>query len=279
MRLPAARLRAEIDGHAGRVAAAEATLAEVIAEAKLGAQSRYLWQARVTLAALALARGDAGRAADEYRAARHLAEELGMGHAAILCTGVDEVEAAAVADRLEQAEEALVAASRFRGRRGLAEPLLLRANAVLLARRGELDRSEAMLLRAVELQVESALPLERGRTLLQLGAVRRRARKITAARESLADALATFERIGAVVWAERARTELERIGGRTSVRDELTPSERRIAELVAAGKTNREVAAALFITVHTVEAALKRVYRKLDVRSRTELAGRLSGRA
>jgi DNA-binding CsgD family transcriptional regulator len=57
----------------------------------------------------------------------------------------------------------------------------------------------------------------------------------------------------------------------------LTPSERRIAEIVAAGKTNREAAAALFLSVHTVEGTLRRVYRKLGVRSRTELSRRLNG--
>ena len=70
---------------------------------------------------------------------------------------------------------------------------------------------------------------------------------------------------------------MRRIGGRVSSGDGLTEGERRIAELVAAGKSNKETAAALFLSVHTVEGALKRVYRKLGVRSRTELSRRLSG--
>jgi DNA-binding CsgD family transcriptional regulator len=77
--------------------------------------------------------------------------------------------------------------------------------------------------------------------------------------------------------AETARAELARIGGRAPARGALTESERRIAALVAQGRTNREVAAALFVTEHTVATALTRVYGKLGVRSRTELASRLPG--
>ena len=93
---------------------------------------------------------------------------------------------------------------------------------------------------------------------------------------TLEQALAIFERLGAPLWAEKARSELARIGGRAPGRGELTEAESRIAALVAEGLTNREVAAHLFVTVHTVEGALTRVYRKLGVRSRSELAHRLA---
>ena len=91
---------------------------------------------------------------------------------------------------------------------------------------------------------------------------------------SLDDALARFERLGAPLWAEQARAELSRIGGRAPVGAQLTESERRIADLVAQGKANREVAASLFLTVHSVESALTNIYRKLGIRSRAELASR-----
>jgi DNA-binding CsgD family transcriptional regulator len=81
--------------------------------------------------------------------------------------------------------------------------------------------------------------------------------------------------LGAPLWAEKARAELRRIGGRASSPGELTEAERRIAVLVAEGRANRDVAAALFITEHTVEGALTRAYQKLGVRSRAELAARL----
>ena len=107
-----------------------------------------------------------------------------------------------------------------------------------------------------------------------LGRVLRRAQRRSAAAAMLEHALARFEELGARLWAERAREELARIGGRAPSSDDLTPTEQRIADRVAAGMTNREVAANLFVTPKTVESALTRIYRKLGVRSRTELARR-----
>ena len=119
-------------------------------------------------------------------------------------------------------------------------------------------------------------PFERGRTLLCLGTVRRQAQQKRAAREALEQALAIFEELGARLWAEKARTELARISGRRTTSDELTETERRVAELAASGHTNKEIAAELFMGVSTVEAHLSRIYRKLGLRSRTELAGRIA---
>jgi DNA-binding CsgD family transcriptional regulator len=93
---------------------------------------------------------------------------------------------------------------------------------------------------------------------------------------TLEHALAVFERLGAPLWAEKARAEAARIGGRAPSRGDLTEAERRITALVAEGRTNRDVAATLFITEHTVEAALTRAYRKLGVHSRAELTRRLN---
>ena len=97
-----------------------------------------------------------------------------------------------------------------------------------------------------------------------------------AARELLERALVIFEAAGAVLWAERARGELERVGLRRAAPDQLTESERRVAELAASGLTNREVAAQLFMSPKTVEANLARAYRKLGIRSRAELGTRLA---
>ena len=119
-------------------------------------------------------------------------------------------------------------------------------------------------------------PFERGRTLLCLGTVRRQAQQRKAAREALEEALAIFEELGARLWAEKARAELARISGRRTTSDELTGTERRVAELAAQGHTNKEIAAELFMGVSTVEAHLSRIYRKLGLRSRTELAGRIA---
>jgi DNA-binding CsgD family transcriptional regulator len=97
-----------------------------------------------------------------------------------------------------------------------------------------------------------------------------------AARKTLEQALAEFDALGASLWSERTRRELGRISGRGPSQGELTATERRVAALVAEGMTNREVAAALYVTPRTVEGTLSRVYAKLGVRSRTELARRLA---
>jgi DNA-binding CsgD family transcriptional regulator len=117
-------------------------------------------------------------------------------------------------------------------------------------------------------------PFGRARALLAVGVVRRRSRRKRTAREALEGALAGFEAVGASGWSARARAELGRIGGR-SREDGLTAAERRVAVLVAEGRTNREVAAALYLGERTVASHLTRVYAKLGVRSRTELARRL----
>jgi ATP/maltotriose-dependent transcriptional regulator MalT len=91
--------------------------------------------------------------------------------------------------------------------------------------------------------------LERARTLLALGILRRQALRKKASREALNGALAVFEELGAPLWAEKARVELGRIGGRRAAGDELTASESRVAELAAAGRSNKEIAAELFMGV------------------------------
>ena len=86
----------------------------------------------------------------------------------------------------------------------------------------------------------------------------------------------TFQSLGAPIWAARAEAELGRINLLRDHESELTPAERRVAELAATGMTNKDVAAALFISPKTVESNLGRVYRKLGIRTRFELARRLN---
>jgi len=105
--------------------------------------------------------------------------------------------------------------------------------------------------------------------------IERRLRKRLQARGSLEEALAVFVGMGAKIWAERARGEIARLGLRRGAGDELTESERRVAELAAGGMTNREVAAALYMSRRTVEANLERIYRKLGISSRAELGARV----
>jgi DNA-binding CsgD family transcriptional regulator len=122
------------------------------------------------------------------------------------------------------------------------------------------------------------IPLDRGRTLLALGVLQRRARRRRDARETLESAVAVFESTGAALWAERARGELRRISGRAPAAGALTPAEERVAALAAEGKTNREVAAVLFLSDRTVEGHLSRVFGKLGLRHRAELPRALAAR-
>src|SRR5207247_2430051 len=118
-------------------------------------------------------------------------------------------------------------------------------------------------------------PFELARTLLAQGRVLRRFKRRAAARNSLTRAHAVFSQLGAPLWAARTEEEARRIGGRAPHTSGLTETQLRVAELAAGGRTNREIAAALFLSVNTVQAYLKRVYRELGVRSRTELAREL----
>ena len=99
------------------------------------------------------------------------------------------------------------------------------------------------------------------------------------ARQTLDQALEIFERLDARLWADKARGELRRIGGRPASRGALSETEAQIAALVAAGHTNQEVAQALSLSTKTVAWNLSKVYRKLGVRSRTELARQTSAQA
>jgi DNA-binding CsgD family transcriptional regulator len=124
-----------------------------------------------------------------------------------------------------------------------------------------------------------ALPFETARLRLVRGQLQRRANRKLAARESLVSALAMFEELGSPPWAQRARDEIGRLGLRHRGPDELTETERHIAELAATGMTNREVADAAFVSPKTVEANLARVYRKLAIRSRAELGARMAAQS
>ena len=152
----------------------------------------------------------------------------------------------------------------------------LRCRGLIAAAEGELDAAWAAFDEALAVHSQVRQPFERARTLLAFGPTQRRAKRRAEARGSLEAALAVFEELGARLWGHRARAEIARLGGRRAQeRDELTETERRIAELAASGRSNREIAGQLFVSERTVESNLTRAYRKLGVRSRTELARRL----
>jgi DNA-binding CsgD family transcriptional regulator len=202
----------------------------------------------------------------------------GFGEPAVFRIDGDAIEALITLGRLEEAEAAL-------GRlvahaRAVPSPWIVavvaRCEGMLEAARGDTHGAVATLIDAHEKATRLAEPFELGRTLLTLGTAQRRAKRWRDARQSLEVAKRTFERVRARLWVKRAQEELQRVPGRPPRGAQLTPTERRVAELVAQGRANKEVAAALFVTVKAVEANLSRVYAKLGVRSRTELAQRLA---
>jgi DNA-binding CsgD family transcriptional regulator len=151
-----------------------------------------------------------------------------------------------------------------------------RCRGLLAAAEGDLAAAFEAFERALAEHGRMQATFERGRTLLALGSTRRRAKQKRAAREALEQALALFEELGARLWAAKAREELARIGGRRPASKELTETEQRVASLAAEGHSNKEIASTLFVTVHTIEAHLSRIYRKLEIRSRAELGRRIA---
>jgi DNA-binding CsgD family transcriptional regulator len=147
---------------------------------------------------------------------------------------------------------------------------------VRLARHGYEETSAATLNEACVDLDRLELRFDSARGVLALGRVQRRAKQWRAARETLERATAQFGRLDAHGWEQRARSELDRVGGRRRAAGELTPSERRVVDLAAQGLSNKEIAAALYVTVNTVEVHLARAYVKLGVRSRGQLANRLA---
>src|SRR6476469_3147485 len=141
---------------------------------------------------------------------------------------------------------------------------------MLLADKGDVEAAAHKAQEAMAEHERLPMPFERARTQLLVGQLQRRQRQKERSRTTLREALHSFEAMGAQLWARRVRSELAR------AEVALTPSERRVAELAASGMTNKDGAAALFISPKTVEANLGRIYRKLGINSRAEL-GRIIG--
>jgi DNA-binding CsgD family transcriptional regulator len=199
--------------------------------------------------------------------------ELGWGEPSVRWWTADHAEMLLEDGRIDDAVRIIDVweADAVRVARDWVLAQVTRCRGLVAAAEADVPCAGALLEQAVEQHEAVGDPFGKARALLGLGVIRRRARKKRDAREAIQAALDGFEQLGAANWAEKARGELGRIGGRR--REEgLTPAERRVAVLVAEGRTNREVAAALFLTERTVASHLSHVYAKLGVRSRTELA-------
>ncbi|MFD7155515.1 AAA family ATPase [Kribbella sp. NPDC059898] len=191
-----------------------------------------------------------------------------------LLWAVDYADAALQVGALDEVAVA-VRLLRRQGAAGRAEASVAadRCDALLAAARGDVETALTSL-RAVVDRAESECPFEAARSVLALGQVSRRAGYKGTANELLSAAASMFTKLGTPCWAERALDEAGRTGLHTSTG--LTETERRVAELVASGASNQETAAQLFLSVKTVEANLTRVYRKLSLRTRTDLANHFS---
>ncbi len=141
---------------------------------------------------------------------------------------------------------------------------------------GDLGAAEQAALSALEHHRELWMPFETARARLLLRQLQRRRRQRQAAADTLTAALGTFEALGSPLWAQRARDELERLTAVSAEGLGLTAAKSRIAQRAAAGLSNREIAAELFLSPKTVEMNLSTVYRKLGIRSRAQLHRRLS---
>jgi DNA-binding CsgD family transcriptional regulator len=227
---------------------------------------------RAVLGFLSLSLGENEQAHGHLEPVVRYLDRMGSAEPGIIPCIPDAIEALISLGRLDEAG-ALLDQLTEQGRamrRSWALAASARCRGLLMAANGDIVGARAELEDALTKHSDAQQPFELGRTLMVKGQVERRARQKRVARSSLDEALRIFESLGAPLWAERARSELSRVGG-PAAPGELTPTERQVAELVVEGLTNQEVAGALFVSVKTVEANLSRVYHKVGVGSRREL--------
>ncbi|MCG7592593.1 AAA family ATPase [Mycobacterium sp. PSTR-4-N] len=190
----------------------------------------------------------------------------------------DVIEAMVAVGRLDEADRLTAALERDGAEhdRGWMRAVGARCRAVVLAAAGQVADAEQAAHRALMEHDRLPMPFERARTHLVLGQLQRRLRQKQLAATTLTGALETFEHLGTPLWARRARAELSRtVVAPSDDLTALTPSELRVAEMAASGATNKNIAAAMFISAKTVEHNLTRIYRKLGITSRAELGRRM----
>jgi len=227
----------------------------------------------------ALAAGEADEAVPELAAALAIKERCGIADATTHpVIGADLVEALVRSGRADEAAAAAAKLHEDAARSGRESAIAVAERALAVAG----VESDAHFARAWELHGRSDDPFAAARTALAWGDALRRAGQRVEARELLEQARVALERLGAARWEEQAASGLARSGKvlrrEPAQRDELTPAELEVASLISEGKRNKEIAAALWMSEKTVEAHLSRIYRKVGVRNRAELAARRPGR-
>ncbi|HEU4656029.1 MAG TPA: AAA family ATPase [Capillimicrobium sp.] len=270
---------ARVEAAMGRAEEARRHAEESVGLARSAGAAAILLYGLGALGFEALSGGRLEEAVEHLERAAETERALRQDQAAIVQWAPDRVEALVRLGRLDEASRALaeLAAQAHRTQGAWALACVERGRGMLS---GD-DAFRAHFEAALRHHDRDAQPFERARTELAFGERLRRAGQRVEAREWIGAALQGFERLGARPWAERAQAEL-RATGRTARRrdastaDELTPQELQIAGYVTEGMTNREIAAAMFLSPKTIEYHLRSVFRKLDVRSRTELARRFA---
>ena len=192
-----------------------------------------------------------------------------------------DIEALTAMGRLDEAEQVLVDLRERAARSGNPHAVAIahRCHGQLLAARGEIAAGVEAMDAALAAHAERPVPLEIGRTLLEKGSLQRRAKRKSAAKRTLEEALAILEPMEARLWIERTRDELSRIGlRRPAVTAGLTPAQARVAHLVVAGLSNQEIASTLYMSTRSVESHLTKIYREFGVRSRGQLIAAMTAR-
>jgi DNA-binding CsgD family transcriptional regulator len=223
---------------------------------------------------LDLSLGDAKAAHNRLAPILARAEAGGFGEPTGLRCLPDEIEALVALGELDAAASLLerLQEQARRHNRAWAQATAERCRGELAAAQGDLPAARLALEASLDQHARLPDPFELARTHLCLGNVCRRERQKRSAGEHLARAAVGFDSLGAALWSARAQADRRRLGLRTPARDQLSATEARVAELVGTGLTNKEIARMLFVSTKAVEANLTRIYGKLGVRSRTELA-------
>ena len=226
---------------------------------------------------IAAHRGDHERALDAFLACGEAATRVLITNPGLFHWRSEAGIAALRLGRRDLAHELITKECELAERFGAPRAIGVALRAAALLQRG--DAAVEMLRSAAVLHEDCGARVEHAHTLTELGGAIRRAGVPGEARTVLRDAIRIADETGARAAGRRAREELVRAGGRApnagETTGDLTPSERRVAELAAGGRTNREIANELFVTVKAVEWHLGNVYRKLDVRGRRQLTGAL----
>jgi DNA-binding CsgD family transcriptional regulator len=272
--------RAQVAAYAGRAEEARRDAEEALALFENAGWTHAVTWPLMTLGFLASSERDYATAAAAVGPAAVLAAAAGMPEPAAgggLLYG-DAAEALIALGRSEEAE-AIVSWLEERGAaldRTWAIAVGARCRGLLLAAQGDVAGAEHAVERALAAHDRLPMPIERARSLLVLGRIRRRRRRRLAAKAALEEALAILEAVGSPLWAGQASVEIAGLGLRPGDSTTLTPAEERVARLTATGLTNQEVSTSLLVSPKTVEAHLGRAYRKLGIHSRAELGARMA---